>query len=41
MIADAPVTAASRFDDVLAASRAYLVTAKVAAAGGITWAEFG
>jgi hypothetical protein len=41
MIADAPVSAASRFTDVLAASRAYVLTARLAAADGITWAEFG
>jgi hypothetical protein len=41
MIADAPVSAASRFTDVLAASRAYVLTARLAAADGISWAEFG
>ena len=33
--------AASRFEDVLAAGRAYVLTARLAAADGITWAEFG
>jgi hypothetical protein len=41
MIADAPVSAASRFTDVVAASRAYVLTARLAAADGISWAEFG
>jgi hypothetical protein len=41
MIADAPFSAASRFTDVLAVSRAYVLTARLAAADGITWAEFG
>ena len=41
MIADASIRAASRFEDVLAAARAYVLTARLAAADGITWAEFG
>ena len=41
MIAEAPVSAASRFTDMLAASRAYVLTARLAAADGISWAEFG
>jgi hypothetical protein len=41
MIADAPVSAASRFESVTAAARAYVLTARLAAADGITWAEFG
>ncbi len=41
MIADAPISAASRFTDVVNAARAYIATAKVAAADGLTWAEFG
>ena len=41
MIADAPISAASRFTDVVNAARAYVLTAKLAAADGLTWAEFG
>lgn len=41
MIAEASIRAASRFEDVLAAGRAYVLTARLAAADGITWAEFG
>jgi hypothetical protein len=41
MIADASVSAASRFESVTAAARAYVLTARLAAADGITWAEFG
>ena len=41
MIADAPISAASRFTDVVNAARAYIATAEVAAANGLTWAEFG
>jgi hypothetical protein len=41
MIADAPVSAASRFEDVAGAARAYVLTARLAAADGISWAEFG
>lgn len=41
MIAEASVRAALRFEDVLAAGRAYVLTARLAAADGITWAEFG
>lgn len=37
----APVEAASRFTDIVEAVRAYIDTAKAAAADGITWAEFG
>jgi hypothetical protein len=41
MIADAPFSAASRFTDVVNAARAYVLTAKAAAADGLTWTEFG
>lgn len=41
MIADAPISAASKFTDVVNAARAYVATAKVAAADGLTWTEFG
>lgn len=41
MIADASIQAAARFTDVVAAARAYVLTARIAAADGITWAEFG
>jgi len=41
MIAAAPFHAASKFTDVVNAARAYVVTAQVAAADGLTWAEFG
>jgi hypothetical protein len=41
MIAAASVSAASRFESVTAAARAYVLTARLAAADGITWAEFG
>ena len=40
-VADASIRAATRFEDVVAAARAYVLTAKLAAADGITWAEFG
>ena len=41
MIAEASIRAASRFEDLVAAARAYVLTARLAAADGITWAEFG
>ena len=41
MIAEASIRAATRFTDVVAAARAYVLTARLAAADGITWAEFG
>jgi hypothetical protein len=41
MIADHSIRAASRFEDVSAAARAYVLTARLAAADGISWAEFG
>jgi hypothetical protein len=41
MIASAPLSAGSQFTDVLNAARAYITTAKVVAADGLTWAEFG
>ena len=41
MITDAPIAAAGRFDDLARRVQAFLVTAESAAAGGITWSEFG
>jgi hypothetical protein len=41
MIAEASIRAASRFKDLVAAARAYVLTARLAATDGITWAEFG
>ena len=41
MIAAAPISAAMQFTDVISATRAYVVTAKIAARDGLTWAEFG
>jgi hypothetical protein len=41
MITDAPIQAATQFTDVVAATRAYVVTAKAVAADGLTWSEFG
>ena len=41
MIAEASIRAASRFEDLVAAARAYVLTARLASADGITWAEFG
>jgi len=41
MIATAPLSAGSQFTDVLNAAKAYITTAKVVAADGLTWAEFG
>jgi hypothetical protein len=41
MIALAPSLAGMQFTDVVNASRAYIVTAKLAAKDGLTWAEFG
>ena len=41
MIAAAPLAAASPFVTIAEAVRSYLEAAKLAAAGGITWAEFG
>jgi len=41
MISDTAIRAASRSEDVLSAARAYVLTARLAAADGITWAEFG
>ena len=40
-VADPSVRAASRFEDAVYAARAYVLTARLAAANGITWAEFG
>ena len=41
MIASAPLSAGSQFTDILNAAKAYITTAKVVAADGLTWAEFG
>lgn len=41
MIAEAPLAASSKFDDLAQAVRAYLAVAKVASADGLTWQEFG
>jgi len=41
MIADAPMAAGQQFTDVVNAAKAYIATAKVAAADGLTWVEFG
>ena len=41
MIATAPLSAGSQFTDVLNAAKAYITTAKVVAADGLTWVEFG
>jgi hypothetical protein len=41
MISSAPLSAGSQFTDVLNAAKAYITTAKVVAADGLTWAEFG
>jgi hypothetical protein len=41
MISTAPMAAGSRYTDVVNAAKAYIVTAKVAAADGLTWVEFG
>jgi predicted Zn-dependent protease len=41
VIASAPLAASERFVDLSLAVRAYVVTAKAAAADGLTWAEFG
>lgn len=41
MISDASVSAAERFTEVMAAARAYIVTARIAATDGLSWAEFG
>jgi hypothetical protein len=41
MISAAPLSAASRFEDFSAQVGAFLMTAKVAAVDGLTWAEFG
>lgn len=37
----APLAAASKFADIVDAVKAYIDTAKAAAADGITWSEFG
>jgi hypothetical protein len=41
MISDAPAIAASQFSNVIDATRAYVVTAKLIARDGLTWSEFG
>jgi hypothetical protein len=41
MIADKPLTAAEHFDDVARKVQAFILSARDAAADGITWAEFG
>lgn len=38
---NAPLTAAAAFSDIASAVRAYIDSAKAAAADGLTWAEFG
>jgi hypothetical protein len=41
MITDAPTAAGSQFTDVVNATRAYILTAKLTARDGLTWVEFG
>jgi hypothetical protein len=41
MISEAPLTAAAAFDNLSEKVRAYIATAKLASADGLTWAEFG
>ena len=41
MIANAPMAAGQQFTDVVNAAKAYIAAAKVAAADGLTWVEFG
>lgn len=41
MISDAPVSAALKFEDLASQVRSFLATARIAAVGGLTWAEFG
>lgn len=41
MIADAPIAAATPFDDLARRVTAFLGTAQSAAEGGVTWVEFG
>lgn len=41
MISAAPISAAGRFDDFAGQVKAFLVAAKLSAADGLTWAEFG
>jgi hypothetical protein len=41
MITDAPLSAASHFDDLARRVRAFIAAAQSASAGGITWVEFG
>lgn len=41
MIADEPVRSATNYHDLAGKVTAFLVAAKTAAAGGLTWVEFG
>ena len=41
MVADAPIAAARPFAEIADKVKAFLVTARVSAKDGITWAEFG
>lgn len=41
MVADAPIAAARPFTTIADKVRAFLVTARVSAKDGLTWAEFG
>jgi hypothetical protein len=41
MIAETPVASASNYHDLAGKVTAFLVAAKTAAAGGLTWIEFG
>ena len=41
MISNAPMSAGQQFTDVVNAAKAYIAAAKVAAADGLTWVEFG
>ena len=41
MISNAPMAAGQQFTDVVNAAKAYIAAAKVAAADGLTWVEFG
>jgi hypothetical protein len=41
MITDAPISAASHFDDLARRVQAFIAAAQSASANGITWVEFG
>lgn len=41
MISQAPLSAALKFTDLSSQVTAYLATVRIAASGGLTWAEFG